>query len=1143
MTARKPSRLVACAAATLVAAFVLAGAAAAAPPASPPAPPSGLAAAIAVKNRHVDQLLELAGVVGVGVGVEPNGRHVIRVYLARASVGGVPAELEGFPISRVVTGMIVARGDTVSRYRPAPIGVSTGHPAITAGTIGARVVDPSGSLYALSNNHVYANQNNALIGDTVLQPGTYDGGTNPADAIGTLYDFEPLMFDGSNNTMDAAIALSSAANLGNSTLADGYGTPSETPVAAFVGLPVKKYGRTTSMTQGQVSEVNVTVTVCYEVVSIFCVKSARFVNQISITPGGFSAGGDSGSLVVTQDGNNPVGLLFAGSSTRTLATPIGTVLTRFGVTIDGSPPGNQGPVVDAGPNQTVTLPASAALDATVSDDGLPSPPGAVTTLWAQESGPGTVTFGDASAVDTSASFSVEGTYVLRLTADDGELQTFDTTTITVNPEPGPQPPVVDAGPGQTVTLPASAALDGTVTDDGLPNPPGAVTTQWTQEGGPGTVTFGDASAVDTSASFSAAGTYVLRLTADDGAFQVSDTTTITVNPEPGPGGGTSLYLSLAAPADVGGVSAADEDVLFFDAGGFGLVFDGSDVGIAALRIDALAWLDADTLLLSFDVAGSVPGIAEIVDDSDIVSFDATSLGPTTSGSFQLYFDGSDVGLVQAAEDVDAVEIDANGAIVISTQGPVSVPGVSASDEDLLAFVPLSLGSDTSGAFSLYFQGSDVGLGEGSEDVDAVAFDASGSFHLSSEDLFDVPGVSGQDEDVFVFTPTLLGPTTSGSYSPTLSFDGSAFGLDANDVLGVTIDDASAGNQAPVVDAGPDQTVTLPASAALDGTVSDDGLPSPPGAVTTQWALQSGPGTVTFGDASAVDTTASFSAAGTYVLRLTADDGAAQSADTTTVTVNPEPGPGGGTPLYLSLGAPATLGGVSAADEDVLFFDGSGFSLVFDGSDVGVEALRIDALAWLDADTLLLSFDVAGSVPGIAEIVDDSDIVSFDATSLGPATSGSFQLYFDGSDVGLTQAAEDVDAIEVDADGTIVLSTQGPVTVPGLSAWDEDLLAFLPLSLGSGTSGVFMMYFQGSDVGLGEGSEDVDAVAIDASGVFHLSAEDLFDVPGVSGQDEDVFVFTPTLLGPTTSGSYSPTLSFDGSSFGLDANDVLAVELP
>ena len=97
------------------------------------------------------------------------------------------------------------------------------------------------------------------------------------------------------------------------------------------------------------------------------------------------------------------------------------------------------------------------------------------------------------------------------------------------------------------------------------------------------------------------------------------------------------------------------------------------------------------------------------------------------------------------------------------------------------------------------------------------------------------------------------------------------------------------NQAPSVDAGPDLSVVLPASASLDGTVSDDGLPSSPGQVTTTWAQVSGPGTTSFGNVNAVDTTATFSTAGTYVLRLSASDGQATVADEMTVFVAPAGG--------------------------------------------------------------------------------------------------------------------------------------------------------------------------------------------------------------------------------------------------------------
>ena len=81
------------------------------------------------------------------------------------------------------------------------------------------------------------------------------------------------------------------------------------------------------------------------------------------------------------------------------------------------------------------------------------------------------------------------------------------------------------------------------------------------------------------------------------------------------------------------------------------------------------------------------------------------------------------------------------------------------------------------------------------------------------------------------------------------------------------------NNAPQVNAGPDQIIVYPdTDVTLDGTVTDDGIPNPPGVLTTTWSKISGPGDVTFGDASAVDTTATFSVFGTYILRLTANDG-------------------------------------------------------------------------------------------------------------------------------------------------------------------------------------------------------------------------------------------------------------------------------
>jgi hypothetical protein len=296
--------------------------------------------AIDVQHRHLNWLMRIPDVVGTGVGIGPDGLPAIKVFTKMHGVKGIPEWLESFPVQVEVTGMVVALGDTTSRQRPAPIGVSTGHPDITAGTIGARVKDPAGNVYALSNNHVYANQNEASIGDNVLQPGAFDGGTNPVDRIGTLYDFEPIDFTfAGENYIDAAIALSSLENLDNKTPSDGYGTPSSVTTTASVGLDVQKYGRTTGLTKGEVSAINVYVEVCYEQFWILCIKSAYFFDQIQISGEGFSGGGDSGSLIVTYDPTDPnekkpVGLLFAGSDTTTFANRIDLVLNAFGVTID-----------------------------------------------------------------------------------------------------------------------------------------------------------------------------------------------------------------------------------------------------------------------------------------------------------------------------------------------------------------------------------------------------------------------------------------------------------------------------------------------------------------------------------------------------------------------------------------------------------------------------------------------------------------------------------------------------------------------------------------------------------------------------------------------------------------------------------------
>jgi len=152
------------------------------------------------------------------------------------------------------------------------------------------------------------------------------------DKIADLSDFVPLKFDGSENLVDAAIAELSTSDFTCATLSDFYGLPNSSPVAASLGMPIKKVGRTSVLTTGTVAAINATVDVGYGPAGV-----ARFIGQI-VTTKQFIKSGDSGSLAVTDDANhNPVGLLFAGTSNGlAIVNPIGEVLSSFNVTICGN---------------------------------------------------------------------------------------------------------------------------------------------------------------------------------------------------------------------------------------------------------------------------------------------------------------------------------------------------------------------------------------------------------------------------------------------------------------------------------------------------------------------------------------------------------------------------------------------------------------------------------------------------------------------------------------------------------------------------------------------------------------------------------------------------------------------------------------
>ncbi len=242
-------------------------------------------------------------------------------------------------------------------------------------------------------------------------------------------------------------------------------------------------------------------------------------------------------------------------------------------------------------------------------------------------------------------------------------------------------------------------------------------------------------------------------------------------------------------------------------------------------------------------------------------------------------------------------------------------------------------------------------------------------------------------------------------------------------------------------------------------------------------------------------------------------------------------------------ASGPVGGVTFADEDLitLLTDDSG-ALAFDGSDVGLAGFALDAAARLDDGSWALSFTTAGTVPGVTGTVDDSDLVRFVPTSLGDTTAGTFSMWFDASDLSLNTDSEDIDAVDVQADGSIVFSTSGSfLAASGLTGRDVDLVLFEPTSLGSNTAGTLSILFDGRDVELNVAAEDVDALAIAGDGSLALSSVGALSVTGLTATAGDVTRFVPTQLGSTTTGTWDPALVLTGAGRGI--TDVTAFEFP
>ena len=245
-------------------------------------------------------------------------------------------------------------------------------------------------------------------------------------------------------------------------------------------------------------------------------------------------------------------------------------------------------------------------------------------------------------------------------------------------------------------------------------------------------------------------------------------------------------------------------------------------------------------------------------------------------------------------------------------------------------------------------------------------------------------------------------------------------------------------------------------------------------------------------------------------------------------------------VYLTLKKGASLQGLNVESHDILKKSDSitGFSLFFDGSDVGLNDSKLSAFDVIGNNEILMSFAHETTLQGLG-LVDDSDIVKFTASSIGENTTGVFELYLDGSDVGLEQPGEDIDALTQLSNGDILVSTKGNISIPNLDGAREDILRFSPTALGEETSGTLSKYLDMSDVGLDY--TNVDALHVRNDGEILISTAGQFSLDGGIIANEDVFGFTPTNTGESTAGTFNE-VSFDGSNFGLLGNAVRAFDV-
>ena len=572
----------------------------------------------------------------------------------------------------------------------------------------------------------------------------------------------------------------------------------------------------------------------------------------------------------------------ANSTTTTIsANTDGTYIIRLTVTDNAGNTSNAtftltwdttAPTVSAGSNQVKN--AGFTTSATASD----ATSGVASYSWSKISGPGTITFGSSTSLNTTVSASQDGTYVIQLTVTDNagnpSSSTFTLVWDTVAP-------TVTAG--SNVSENSSFTTSSTVSD---PSPSsGVLTYQWSKQSGPGNITFGTATAQDTTVSADQDGTYVIQLTVVDVAGNsASSTFTLTwdtVQPTVSAGSNVSknaLFTTSATASDPSPTS-----------------------GIASYLWTKVS--GPGTITFAASNAQNTTTTAS-QDGVYVIQLTVTdNAGNSNSSQFTLNWDtvtptvdsGTDK-ITNASYSQDATVTDpvpSSGGLVYQwskVSGPGTITFGSATSEDttvsasqdgtyvIQLAVTDAAGNSSSDSFTLVWDTAAPTVSAGTSQVKNAGFTQIGNASDATSGVASViwTQVSGPGTITFgsaTSTSTTISANLDGVYTVRFTATDAA-GNSSNQTITITWD-----TTVPTVSAGTDPQ-NKNALFTQIGNVSD----ATSGVASVIWTQVSGPGTVTFGTANALNTTVSANADGTYVLRLTATDNAGNS-NSSTFTLN------------------------------------------------------------------------------------------------------------------------------------------------------------------------------------------------------------------------------------------------------------------